>query len=93
MNVVPKSQSRPITIVLPWYLHSGFSDLYQGLGFRVLWAESRDELARKLQGETIDLALEWQHGREDYPVRDLLRSLGRCAEGRRCRAAKGREVC
>ena len=70
----PNVEERPITILLPWYLDPVFSDLFQEFGFRVLWAESREELARALGGEHIDIAFEWQHGPEDFPVRDLLRS-------------------
>jgi len=76
MNLGVESESRPITILLPWCLDSVFCDLFQCMGFRVLWAGNKEELKGMLQGESIDIALEWQRTPEDHPVRDFLHSLG-----------------
>jgi hypothetical protein len=65
-----------ITVLLPWYLDPGFKDIFQDLGFRVLWSASAEGLARCLDRCRPDIALEWQHGVGDFPVRDLLASRG-----------------
>ncbi len=76
MGVTKTSGEKPVTLLLPWYLVSVFSEIFEHIGFRVLWSETPEELHRMLDGAAIDIALEWQHGPDDYPVRDLLRARG-----------------
>ncbi|MEW6489797.1 MAG: hypothetical protein AB1578_18050 [Thermodesulfobacteriota bacterium] len=72
----PDSSSPP-TLLLPWRLDPGFRDLFAGLGFRVLWAETREGARELLEAEAPDLALEYSEGPGHLPVRDLLRECGR----------------
>lgn len=65
---------RQITLLLPFYLHKVFSDLFERLGFTVLWAETREKLEELIDPPKIDLAIEWQHGERDFTIRDLLRN-------------------
>lgn len=73
-----RASGRP-TLLLPWYLGSEFQDLFTALDFRVLWDETREGVRTQLERESPDLAMEWQHGDRDFPVRDLLRECGRTA--------------
>jgi hypothetical protein len=65
------------TLLLPWRLDPGFRDLFAGLGFRVLWAETREQVRELLEAEAPDLALEYSEGPGHLPVRDLLQECGR----------------
>lgn len=71
---VPDEQ---ITILLPYYLDESFSLLFGSYGFRVLWAQSVQELQRVVEYSEIDLAIEWQHGEQDFPIRNLIRRLNK----------------
>ena len=62
-----------ITMLLPFYHGEGFSELYEAIGFRTIWAETKEELEEKLDGEQPDIALEWPHGPLDFPIRDMLK--------------------
>jgi len=69
--------SRRITLLLPYYLINSFATLFESYGFKVLWSESAEETEELIVGTHIDLAIEWQHGEEDHPIRDLLKKYGR----------------
>ena len=43
----------------------------------MVWAEDADDLRRLATEKKIDVALEWQHGPRDFPVRDMLREIGK----------------
>jgi hypothetical protein len=60
-----------ISLLLPYHLDEAWCLIFSD--FQVLWADNRIDLERIIQRSPIDLALEWQHGPEDYPIRDLLR--------------------
>jgi len=65
---------RQITLLLSFYLQEIFSNFFEGLGFSVLWAETREKLEELIDPAEIDLAIEWQHGEKDFTIRDLLRN-------------------
>lgn len=66
-----------VSLLLPYYLDESFARLFEGMGFEVLWSESREETAKIVSRREPDLAFEWQHGRYDYPICDLLGKYGR----------------
>jgi hypothetical protein len=43
------------------------------MGFSVIHSYKKDVVEEAIRTAHIDIALEWQHGREDHPIRDLLR--------------------
>jgi len=61
-----------VTILLPFYLHSGFAASFKLYGFKVIWSERKVELENLIETSEIDLAIEWQHGPRDFPLLDLL---------------------
>jgi hypothetical protein len=72
-----KQFSHSITLLLPYYLGDSFRLLFEALGFSVIHSEKRDMLEQAIRSTPIDIALEWQHGREDYSIRDLLRKYNK----------------
>ena len=72
-----KEFSHSISLLLPYYLDECFRHLFEGMGFSVIHSYERGLVEEAVRSAHIDLALEWQHGREDYPIRDLLRKYNR----------------
>jgi hypothetical protein len=68
----PLSKSRKITILLSSYLGECFFEIFESLGFNVLW-EGQQKREDIINHHCIDLAIEWQHGERDFPVRDFLK--------------------
>lgn len=68
-QVLPKS----ITLLLPYYLSGYFVSLFNSMGLAVIHSSDKRELEDSIKKYPIDLAIEWQHGTEDYPIRDLLK--------------------
>ena len=68
----PFSKSQKITILLSSYLGECFFEIFKSLGFNVLW-EGRQNREDIINHHCIDLAIEWQHGERDFPVRDFLK--------------------
>jgi len=66
-----------ISLLLPYYLDEIFVDIYQDVGFEVLWADNREETEKIIMENEPDLAMEWQRGPYDFPIRDLLTKYGR----------------
>jgi hypothetical protein len=62
-----------IIILLSHYLIKEFSKIFKAYGFKVLYAETYQELEKLVETNQIDLAIEWQHGERDFTVRDLIR--------------------
>ena len=62
-----------ITVLLPYYLHDGYKLLFEELRYNVIWADNKEELEDKIRSHKIDIALEWQHGRHDYRILNLVR--------------------
>ena len=70
-------QPGPRTLLLSFRLDKQFADLFRAVGFRVLWAGNAAETEKMVAQGEPDLAIEWQAGPQDFPVRDLLRKYGR----------------
>lgn len=68
-----KEFSHSITLLLPYYLDEVFRLLFEDMGFSVIHSYKGDVLEEAVRTAPIDIALEWQHGPEDYPIWDLLR--------------------
>lgn len=68
-----KELSKSIILLLPWYLDEVFIPFFNSMGFSVVHSYRPELLEGEIKQFHIDLALEWQHGPEDYPIRDLLR--------------------
>ena len=64
-------------LLLSHYLVQEFADIFYDIGFRVLWAAKYEGMEQIIANMEPDLAIEWQHGRDDFPVRDLLQKYGR----------------
>jgi hypothetical protein len=77
MLYLPKDRirkpSEPITLLLPYYLHEGFISFFNAMGFAVIHSPQAEALEREITQHPIDLAIEWQHGPRDYPLRNLLK--------------------
>lgn len=76
LSEVP-SHGGMISLLLPYYLDETFSEAFQDLGLRVLGGHSRETTKRVVMENEPDVAIEWQHGRNDFPIRDLLREYRR----------------
>jgi hypothetical protein len=72
-----KEFSRFISLLLPCYLDVCFRHLFERIGFSVIHSYEKDAVEEAVRPAHIDIALEWQWGREDYPIRDLLRKYNR----------------
>ena len=64
-----------ISVLLSYYLDGSFATLFEEMGFKTLWAGSPDRLENLARSNHVDIAIEWQHGEDDYPVRDLLKKI------------------
>ena len=66
-----------LTTLLSPDLNADFRRIFTDIGFEVIWSDDPNVL-RKLASETkIDVALEWQHDMNDFPVRDMLWQIGK----------------
>ncbi len=72
-----RDSSPSITVLLPYYMIDCFRLLFEDMGFSVIHSENRGLLQKAIRAAHIDIALEWQHDREDYPIRDLLRKYNK----------------
>lgn len=62
-----------INVLLHFYLHEGFKKIFEGLGYRVIWADKKKELEELIQKNKIDIGLEWQQSGNDYTILNLVR--------------------
>lgn len=69
--------SKVVSLLLPYYLEKIFSLVFEELGLKVFWSDDRETTKHLILDNEPDLAIEWQHGVLDYPIRDLLRKHGR----------------
>ena len=60
-----------ITLLLPCYL-DGFIPIFNRMGFAVLHSFNLKVLEIEIRKFNPDLALEWQHGPDDFQIRDVL---------------------
>jgi len=72
-----KNHKDSISLLLPYYLIYHFAELFRILGFEVFWANNPEDTEKIIIEKEPDLAIEWQHGDDDFPIRDLLRKHGR----------------
>lgn len=80
MGLMKSSETRSVrkpVILLSHYLDEMFQDLFSHLGFETIWARDLKTLERLASEKEIDIALEWQHGEYDFPVRDMLKRIGK----------------
>jgi hypothetical protein len=62
-----------LTMVLDFKLNQAFRDLFESYGFGVLWAEADAKaLEAMIRPGEVDIAINYQYGREDYSLRDLV---------------------
>lgn len=66
-----------ISLLLPYYLDDVFAGIFREVGFEVFWADNQEDTEKIIKDNEPDLAIEWRHGDEDFPIRDLLRKHGR----------------
>ena len=67
-----------ITLLLPYYSGDMFRDIFQAMyGFEILWTDNPVDTEQLIIKHEPDLAIEWQHGPDDFPIRDFLRKHGR----------------
>jgi DNA-binding NtrC family response regulator len=66
-----------IKVLLPYYLNSGFKDIFENLGFRVFWSEDMHEAEDFIKNEQIDIAFEWQRGRMDFPLKNIIKKYNK----------------
>jgi len=76
-------EKQTMSILLPYYWWEGMPELFEAFGFKILWPDYEEVSQRRIVSEKIvmnnnpDLAIEWQWGPDDFPIRDLLRKYGR----------------
>ena len=76
-------EKQTISILLPYYWWEGMPGIFELLGFKILWPDYEEVPQRRIETEKLvmnnnpDLAIEWQWGPDDFPIRDLLRKYGR----------------
>ncbi|MFC1462961.1 hypothetical protein ACFLQU_05070 [Verrucomicrobiota bacterium] len=68
---------RKPTVLIPAYLDSVFADIFRAIGCNTVWAATWEELRELAIQSDIDIAFEWRHGDTDFPVRDMLREIGK----------------
>jgi len=73
----PQESSKSIVLLLPLYLDETFIHLFNSMGFTVIHSHNPEVLEGEVRQFHIDLALEWQRGPEDYPIRDLIRKCNK----------------
>jgi hypothetical protein len=72
-----------ISMLLPYYWWEDMPRIFELLGFKILWPDYEEVSQRRIETEKLvmnnnpDLAIEWQWGPDDFPIRDLLRKYGR----------------
>lgn len=64
-------KSQKTTILLPPHLNESFDDIFESLGFEVLW-EGKQKKEDIINRDHIDLAIEWQRKENSFPIRDFL---------------------
>ncbi|MBN2561442.1 MAG: hypothetical protein JXQ75_10990 [Phycisphaerae bacterium] len=76
-HAAPKNQKKRVTVLLSYYLNSTFCELFRLLGYSTLWQDNPDDFEELVRTRDFDVAIEWQHGPRDFPVRDLIRKHGK----------------
>lgn len=71
-----KSNRRP-SILLSYHMGEGFVPLFRSFGFDAVWDRDAEQLKEMARSSRIDFALDWQHGEEDFQLRDMLTEIGK----------------
>ncbi len=77
------NENQPISILLPYYWWSEMPEIFESIGFKILWPDYEEVSQRRIETENLamdnepDLAIDWQWGPYDFPIRDLLRRYGK----------------
>ena len=66
-----------ISLLMPYYLDDTIIRIFREIGFEIFWADNAKDTEEIIIDNEPDLAIEWQHGSDDFPIRDLLRKHGR----------------
>ncbi len=74
---VKSASNSQLTILLPYYLDRSFKDLLIAMNYNVLWANNRNDLIKLAMNNDFDIALEWQHGPDDFPIKDILNFINK----------------
>lgn len=73
MSSLQSESKYNLSLLLSYYLDKTFSEMFLHIGFEVFWADNRADTERIIMEKEPDLAIEWRHGEDDFPIRDLLR--------------------
>jgi len=83
MKFMGNDAKQTMIILLPYYWWGYIPELFEAYGFKTLWPDYEEVSQRRIETEKLvmnndpDLAIEWQWGPDDFPIRDLLRKYGR----------------
>jgi hypothetical protein len=83
LKFMENDEKQTISLLLPYYWDEHMPNLFNTLGFKILWPNYEDVSQRRIETEKLvmntnpDLAIEWQRGPDDFPIRDLLRKYER----------------
>ena len=72
MDDLQERLSKSIVLVFPPYL-DGLVPIFTGAGFAIIHSHDPEVLEMEIKEFDPDLALEWQHGPQDYLIRDMIR--------------------
>jgi len=83
MTILKQKSEQSISLLLPYYWWDELPRIVESLGFKLFWSNKPEVSQRRIEAEKLvlenepDLAIEWQWGEDDFPIRDLLRKYGR----------------
>ncbi len=78
MTVLKQQSEQKLFLIHPYYWDAEFPNLFEYMGFRIFWSKHPDMIQKRKETEEFvqennpALALERQHGEDDFPIRDLL---------------------
>jgi hypothetical protein len=81
--VMEKNERHKISILLPYYWWEDIPKTLEMFGFKILWPDYEQVAQRRMESENLamdndpDLAIDWQWGRYDFPILNLLRKYGK----------------
>ena len=76
MDDLRERLSKSIVLVLPPCL-DGMIQHFTWMGFAIVHSFDLEMLEAEIKEYNADIGLEWQHGPEDYTVRDTIRKSGK----------------
>jgi hypothetical protein len=66
-----------VNLLLPFYHFTDEMSIFDDMGFLTIHSNDSEKLIENLQMWQVDIAIEWQHSENDFPVRDFLRKEGK----------------